>query len=82
VRWVPLVAGSVAGLVLTALWPLQDLIMTGQAQAGATTAIADAIAGGVLGVLAGFLGWRFGTIARGNGNPRAAVAGPSAAEVA
>jgi hypothetical protein len=82
VRWVPLVAGSAAGLALAALSPLQDLIMTGHAQAGATTVLADAIGGGVLGVLSGFLGWRFGTMARGNGATRPAPVLPDAAEVA
>ncbi|WP_181871452.1 hypothetical protein [Sphaerisporangium album] len=64
-RWAPLAAGALGGAVVAVCAPLQDLVMTGHGGFDMPPLVATTIGSAAFGVLAGFLGWRFGTMMRG-----------------
>jgi hypothetical protein len=63
-RWLPPLVGGLGGLVVSACAPWQAAWVYHTRPPGADSMIATAVAGAVLGVLAGFLGWRFGRMLR------------------
>lgn len=63
-RWVPMVAGALGGVVVAVCVPLQNIVMFGNAKLDGHTYVASTISSAVIGVLAGFLGWHFGTMMR------------------
>jgi hypothetical protein len=63
-RWVPMVAGALGGVVIAVCAPLQNIVMFGNSKLDGPTVVASTISSAVIGVLAGFLGWHFGTMMR------------------
>jgi hypothetical protein len=57
---ISLLAGGIGGLLVAACTPVQNIWVYSSHLPGATTMIATSVAGAALGVLGGFLGWRFG----------------------
>lgn len=55
-----LLAGAVAGVIVTACAPVQRMWLYDSPAPGTTALIATCVAGAVLGLLGGHLGWRFG----------------------
>ncbi|SDD09179.1 hypothetical protein [Actinokineospora iranica] len=63
-RWLPVAAGAVAGALVAALQGIQDSIVYTYPTPGPGTLLPTAVAGALLGALAGHLGWRFGHMLR------------------
>lgn len=63
-RWSAPVTGAVAGALLAGLHPVQDAIVYGVPAPGVAELLPNALAGAVLGALAGVLGLRFGRMLR------------------
>jgi hypothetical protein len=61
---ISLPAGGIAGLLVAVCQPLQRAWVYSTAAPAASTVIATGVAGAAFGVLAGFLGWRFGGMLR------------------
>jgi len=61
---ISLLAGGISGLLIAACQPLQRAWVYSAPVPAASTIIATGVAGAVFGVLAGFLGWRFGGMLR------------------
>jgi hypothetical protein len=79
-RWVPMLAGSLGAVVLAVCAPLQNIVMFGSNKLDGHTFVASIISSAVLGVLAGFLGWHFGTMMRttqASPSPTAATTSPT-----
>jgi hypothetical protein len=79
-RWVPMVAGALGAVVVAVCAPLQNLVMRGKAEFDMHTFVASTISSAVIGVLAGFLGWHFGTMMRttqASPSPIAATTSPT-----
>ncbi|SDZ44262.1 hypothetical protein SAMN05421504_11725 [Amycolatopsis xylanica] len=56
--------GTIGGLIVTGLQPVQRAWIYGAHLPPASSMIATIVAGGVFGALSGFLGWRFGVMLR------------------
>ncbi|WP_158887669.1 hypothetical protein [Amycolatopsis anabasis] len=64
-RWTPVLAGGIGGLLVAACAPVQSSWIYPMSHfPDAATMIATSVAGALLGLLAGFLGWRFGRMLR------------------
>jgi hypothetical protein len=61
---ISLLAGGIAGLLVAVCQPLQRAWVYSTPLPGTTMIIATGVAGAAFGVLAGFLGWRFGGMLR------------------
>ncbi|WP_233158105.1 hypothetical protein [Actinokineospora bangkokensis] len=61
--WAPVVGGGVAGAVLAGVQGVQDSLVYGY-RVQVAQLLPNAVAGLVVGLLAGFLGWRFGRMLR------------------
>ena len=63
-RWMPAVAGGVGALLVAICAPFQDALVYGKHLAPTTSIVATGVAAGLLGLLGGFLGRRFGAMLR------------------
>ena len=63
-RWTPAVVGAVGALIVAACAPFQSALLYGKHVSSTMSIVATSVAGAVLGLLAGFLGWRFGRMLR------------------
>ncbi|WAL69324.1 hypothetical protein ORV05_16625 [Amycolatopsis cynarae] len=63
-RWAAVLAGGAGALIVAVCAPFQSAWVTGRHLPEATPVLATAVAGAVLGLLAGFLGHRFGRMLR------------------
>ncbi|GIF26751.1 hypothetical protein BJ973_000158 [Actinoplanes tereljensis] len=71
-RWVPQVAGAVSGLLIAATFMLQELLISTRPAPVAGQFVVETLIGGAFGAFAGFLGWRFAGVLRGEQPPAAA----------
>jgi hypothetical protein len=63
-RWMPMLAAGIGSLIISACAPLQRAWVYDGWIPGFGQLVATSVAGAVLGLLAGFLGWRFGGMLR------------------